>query len=127
MQAQQAGITLEWDLESAQRADSILSALRYFRATREQMDLTAYAAGCYLGEAMVRTMECEWIRAGEVGFPLAAPDRPIISFVGRDHFSNPIGKAFKRLWDGPSDNIVVMMEPRDKAVFERLHQTTEES
>ncbi|HEV7184363.1 MAG: hypothetical protein ACHP7F_06175 [Actinomycetales bacterium] len=94
-------IRLDYSVESLEWVDSKLGSF-----SSEGSDVVAetiFAAGCYVGEVLVRQHAYSWTDfdekvSGMFGFP--------VGVVGPDgNHSNPIGKAFKRVNNGPLDDL----------------------
>lgn len=100
-----SGVRLDYTPDSLTLVDNILDEFRSEGLTSEKVAETVFGFGCYVGEVLVRHGGGRWRETTEqeqeqglVGWPM------LIEFTER-HWSNPIGKAFKRLANGPEDSL----------------------
>ena len=97
------GVELDYSPQSLVALDGIIEKLRQDGATLEQIAETLFTFGCYVGEVFVRHAGGFW-RAEE-----ETPMRGLAGFMVVElpgtKFCNPIGKTFKRLRDGATENL----------------------
>ena len=99
------GVTLDYSPGSIERVETILSAL-HNRQTENPMsdpELSILSArwGAYIGEVMKRVRTAKWRRDSEVS---GAGAMPLIFDAGSEAY--PRSWAYKRIVDGPEDNVV---------------------
>lgn len=101
--AQVSGVELDYTPHSLSLVDEIIEGFRSDGVTSDQVAETLFGFGCYAGEVLIRHADGIWRHATRreadlFGFPMGVelPTRRVC---------NPIGKAFKRLEDGPADSI----------------------
>lgn len=95
------GIELDYTIDSLQFVDGLLD--RFGAPGSDAVAETVFAAGCYVGETLVRTHGYTWVDAPDelaqmFGFRL------VVAGPGGG-FANPIGKAFKLVENGPEDSV----------------------
>ncbi|WP_262285542.1 DUF6278 family protein [Micromonospora sp. MA102] len=101
--AQVSGVQLDYTPDSLARVDTIFDGFRADGLTGEQLAETLFGFGCYVGEVLTRHAGGRWRATAEderaiVGWPLLVE-------LGEHRWCNPIGKAFKRLENGPEDSL----------------------
>jgi hypothetical protein len=101
--AEVSGVELDYTPDSLIRVDEIIEQFRSDGVTSDQVGETLFGFGCYVGEVLNRNAGGVWRRATQkeidfFGFPMVV-ELP----TGR--VCNPIGKAFKRLEQGPADSL----------------------
>ncbi len=96
-----SGIDLDYTPESLRLVDGILEEFR--EPGSDAVAETIFVFGCYLGEVLVRNAGYEWVdtppEVARYTFPLT------IYRASTAGHANPIGKAFKRVDNGPIDDI----------------------
>ncbi|MDT0409652.1 MULTISPECIES: DUF6278 family protein [Streptomyces] len=97
------GVELDGTPGSLDRVDAVLERLRAEGVTTESVAATLFGFGCYTGEVLVRHGGGAWRAVTEeeravFGWPL------VVALPGGG-VCNPIGKAFKRLENGPEDSL----------------------
>jgi len=95
--------TLDYSVESVKDVETILGTL-YDQSAKQALnqDQQVYFAvryGAYIGEVIRR----EWGGKWERDHPVAGPGS--LPIESRDHESFPVGWCFKRLKNGPEDNV----------------------
>lgn len=98
-----SGVELDYTPDSLRHVDEIIEGMRSDGATSDQVGETLFGFGCYVGEVLNRNAGGVWRLATQqevdfFGFPMVI-ELP----TGR--VCNPIGKAFKRLEQGPADSL----------------------
>jgi hypothetical protein len=101
--AEVSGAELDYMPDSLTAVDDILEGFRTEGVTSDQVAATLFGFGCYVGEVLARNGGGIWRKAtdrevGLFGFPL------VIEMPSK-RVCNPIGKAFKRLENGPEENL----------------------
>lgn len=97
------GVHLDYTPQSLELVDQILDRFHQERLGSDLVAETLWGFGCYLGEVLVRNAGGRWIATpadarGRFDFPIV---------LQRDErLCNPIGKAFKRVDNGPEDSLV---------------------
>lgn len=96
-----SGIDLDYTPESLRLVDEVLDSFR--EPGSDAVAETIFVFGCYVGEVLVRNAGYEWARTppevARMFMPLTVFRASTASRV------NPIGKAFKRVDNGPIDDI----------------------
>lgn len=101
--AKVSGVKLDFTPDSLDLVDGIFDDFRSDGATRKQIAETLFGFGCYLGEVLTRHAGGHWRAVGEA--ELAVGGWPLVVELGAGRLCNPIGKAFKRLENGPEDSL----------------------
>lgn len=101
--AQISGVQLDYTPESLALVDAIFDDFRADGVTSEQLAETIFSFGCYVGEVLTRHAGGRWRATAEdeqaiVGWPMVVE-------LSEHRWCNPIGKAFKRLENGPEDSL----------------------
>lgn len=95
------GIILDYTVESLAAVDGVLS--NFEEPGSDAVAETVLTAGFYVGEVMVRQYGYRWTTKPE-DVPLWSPfDLLLAGPTG--NYSNPLGKAFKRVENGPEDSV----------------------
>lgn len=95
------GVELDYSVKSLETIDGLVGRFRENGCTVEDMEITLFIFGCYVGEVFVRNAGATWRAATQdeidnwCGFPLLLD-------LGEASL-NPIGKVFKRLENGDED------------------------
>ena len=98
------GATLDYSVRSLKVVDRIIGRFHKEGATVEDVEITLFQFGCYVGEVFVRNAGGKWRRATRdekknvFGVPLVLQ-------LDADTTANPIGKVKKRLENGDEDNL----------------------
>jgi hypothetical protein len=97
------GVPLDYSVDSVQRVEAILAAL-YDRQSKDALTLerrryVAVRYGAYVGEVIRRKWGGHWEQDHAVAGPGSFPIK------SQGHESFPIGWCFKRLTNGPEDNV----------------------
>ncbi|WP_037601600.1 hypothetical protein [Streptacidiphilus rugosus] len=98
-----SGTVLDYTPGSLRQVDEILDGIREDGTTSDDIPETMFSFGCYIGEVMTRHGGGAWRRPSEqeasvFGVPMVVEMPSKCSY-------NPIGKAFKRLDNGPEDSV----------------------
>ncbi len=99
---QQAGIALDFTVESLERLDAEVESLRDEGYTGEDVAEALFVFGCYLGEVMVRRLSGGWIDARRSTLGAICPWPMVVVLPGGSTW-DPIGKVYKRLELGDSE------------------------
>lgn len=93
------GHDLSFTVESAQDVDGYLGEIRDQEGGSDYLAELVFTFGAYLGELLVRHAGGRWVEppAELGGWPGVA--------LPNGTFADPIGKAFKRVDNGPEDNV----------------------
>lgn len=97
----EAGVTLDYSIESLKQIDTVLSQLRAEGATPSSVPDMVFCMGCYVGEVMRRKYGGEWVEP-RADIPLGP--FPLLRYGNGSHCA-PIGKAFKCLQNGAGDSV----------------------
>ncbi|TDC32979.1 hypothetical protein E1211_19895 [Micromonospora sp. 15K316] len=101
--AKVSGVQLDYTPDSLALVDSILDDFRADGLTGEQLAETLFGFGCYVGEVLTRHAGGRWRATAED--EQAVVGWPMLIELGERRWCNPIGKAFKRLENGPEDSL----------------------
>jgi len=99
------GIDLDFSVASLKQVDQLIEKLRVEGASVEQVGETLVCFGCYVGEVFVKNARGKWkevvgTATGELaGFPLVIE-------LENGNWCNPIGRVFKRLAIGSTEELV---------------------
>ena len=102
-----SGAALDYSVESLVKVDEIIEGFRKEGRNADEMPATLFCFGCYVGEVFVRHAGFNWRMTTEeemdaVGMPLV--------IERSDYLVNPIGKVFKRMWNGAEDYLPFFYE-----------------
>lgn len=97
------GVRLDYSPQSLDLVDRILEGMRAEGVSSDEIAETAFGFGCYVGEVFVRHAGGRWRAATPQESALVG--MPLVMALSEDRWCNPIGKAFKRLDNGPEDNL----------------------
>lgn len=100
------GITLDYTVESLAAVDGVLS--NFEEPGSDAVAETVLTAGFYVGEVMVRQHGYRWTTKPE-DVPLWSPFDLLVVGPKAD-YSNPLGKAFKRVENGPEDSVAFFVK-----------------
>jgi hypothetical protein len=120
------GVTLDYTPESVEHVEAVLRKLyeamprgffaKLLRSGPSATDISTMSKmyGGYIGECIRRRWGGEW----SIDHPVAGPGSLPITCQGHDSF--PVGWCFKRLRNGPEDNVwhklqILYLQPRDSA------------
>src|SRR5262249_44063589 len=98
-----SGIDLDYTPDSLTNVDEIIEGFRADGVTSDEVAETLFGFGCYVGEVLARHGGGTWRKvteqeAGFFGFPMVIE-------MPTKRVCNPIGKAFKRVDNGPEDSV----------------------
>lgn len=97
-------LALDYSPASLKIVDGILGRFHNDKVSPERIGGTLFSFGCYVGEVFVRNFGGKWLKEedtamkGNAGFF-------IVVELPNDKLCNPIGKVFKRVSDGESENL----------------------
>lgn len=99
-----SGAELDYSVASLAAVDGILGGFHDEGLRTDQLGETLFGFGCYVGEVFVRTTGATWVDADSeqmraLGFS------PLVQLAWGT-VTNPIGKVFKRVENGPEDGLV---------------------
>lgn len=97
-----SGVDLDFTPESLALVDGIFDDFRSDGVPARQITETLFGFGCYVGEVLTRHASAHWREVTEA--EQAMVGWPLVVELGADRWCNPIGKAFKRLNNGPEDS-----------------------
>lgn len=98
-----SGVQLDYTPDSLRLVDAIFDDLRADGVAGEQLAETLFGFGCYVGEVLARHAGGRWRATAEDEHALVG--WPMLVELGEQRWCNPIGKAFKRLENGPEDSL----------------------
>jgi hypothetical protein len=98
-----SGVRLDFTPKSLEDLDDVVQSFADDGAEVEDVKETLFGFGCYVGEVFVRHAGGRW-RAAQPGEE-ASFGWPIVVQLGSGDVCNPIGKVFKRLELGESENL----------------------
>jgi hypothetical protein len=96
-----SGVELDYTPESLELVDGVFDDFRSDGVTAAQIAETVLGFGCYVGEVFTRHAGGHWRLVD--GSELAVSGWPLVVQLDEARWCNPIGKAFKRLENGPED------------------------
>jgi hypothetical protein len=99
-----SGARLDYSSASLAIVDGIIDSFAKDGCKVEEIQETLFAFGCYVGEVFVRTGHGFW-RAPKTPWEEQIFGFPLIIELAPDNVCNPIGKVFKRLKLGGSENL----------------------
>ena len=96
------GDVLDYSVESLETVDRIIGEFREDGVRAEEVEVTLFGFGCYVGEVFVRNARARWRAASqdEIDNLFGVP---LVLQLGTDTTVNPIGKVIKRLENGDED------------------------
>jgi hypothetical protein len=106
--ASASGVKLDFTPDSLALVDGIFDDFRAEGVTGRQIAETLFSFGCYVGEVFTRHAGGRWRALDDV--ELAVGGWPLVVELGPGRMCNPIGKAFKRLENGPEDSLQYFYE-----------------
>lgn len=98
------GHTLDYSPESLKVADQMIDAAK-IAGPKDSVSGYLYAAGCYVGEVLVKHLGGEWKLRSEVPGMEKVCSWPVVVRLPEGSGANPIGKAFKRFENGSGDSV----------------------
>ena len=98
-----SGVKLDFTPESLALVDGIFDDFRSEGVTGKQIAETLFSFGCYVGEVLTRHAGGQWREVGDAELELGG--WPLVVELPTGRLCNPIGKAFKRLENGPADSL----------------------
>jgi hypothetical protein len=99
-----SGVELDYSVESLEAVDQIIQAMADDGCSVEDVAETLFGFGCYVGEVFVRNGTGAW-RAPANGREQEMFGFPLVVQTGADQVCNPIGRVFRRLQDGETENL----------------------
>ena len=99
-----SNVVLDYSPPSLSEVDRILGGFYDDSVAVDTIGPTLFSFGCYVGEVFVRNLGGSWRLTAETSMAKLA-GWPIIVQTGTDSFVNPIGKVFKRVQNGPEDDL----------------------
>jgi len=106
---QQMGITLEFTPESLAQVDAAVDAVRASGVPEDQAAGALWAAGCFVGEVLVRCESGSWCTPGELD--LALPDgASLVVRLATGVGADPVGTMFDRFRAGSAAGAVRLHE-----------------
>lgn len=116
------GVALDYSPGSVERVENILSALhtRHKENPMSDRELSILSArwGAYIGEVMKRVRPAKWQRDSEVS---GAGAMPLIFDAGSEAY--PRSWVYKRIVDGPEDNVVFKFQTFADSRLQSITQT----
>lgn len=97
------GIELDYRATTLADVDSLLGKFYDAGDDPDRMPETLFLFGAYIGEVIARANGGVWVHV-EDSHPLGG-GWPLVQLPD-GHLLNPVGKAFKRVGNGPSDSIL---------------------
>ena len=98
-------VELDYSVDSLKHFDEILEGFRAERVTVEDVELTIFCFGCYVGEVIVRNNRgARWTGLAE-NESESDLDTGMVVRLASGSIVNPIGQTVKRLLDGESDSL----------------------
>ncbi|ROR44643.1 hypothetical protein [Kitasatospora cineracea] len=101
--AQVSGVRLDYSVGSLAAVDEIIEDFRGSGIDSGQVGETLFGFGCYVGEVMVRQGGASWREVGGEEVPVFG--FPLVVQLPSGQVCNPIGKVFKRMDNGPEDDL----------------------
>ncbi|MFF4554418.1 hypothetical protein [Streptomyces sp. NPDC001422] len=101
--AEVSRVELDYTPDSLTLVDDILEGFRADGITSDQVAETLFGFGCYIGEVLARHEGGCWREATEQEVNLFS--FPMVIELPAKQVCNPIGKVFKRMENGPEDNL----------------------
>ncbi|OIV39015.1 hypothetical protein BIV57_02600 [Mangrovactinospora gilvigrisea] len=95
---------LDYTSQSLRLVDRMIEAMRWQGPSVEVIAPTLTALGCYIGEVLVRQGGGAWVDFGPVDWQRFR--QPMGVRMPDGQLWNPVGKAFKRFENGPTDSLV---------------------
>lgn len=100
-----SGVDLDYSPASLHLVDEIIEGFRRDGVSSQEVAETLFTFGCYVGEVFVRNAGGVWRNAEETPMRDVATFVLVIELSEHQSICNPIGKAFKRLDNGPEDSL----------------------
>jgi hypothetical protein len=98
-------IDLDYSVDSLKFVDNFLQRFRNEGLSVNDFAETIFVAGCYAGQVMIINNQGQWIKELEVNLPEGVKMMPIVVKLPNGKICDPIGKAFKRFYNGEVDSI----------------------
>ena len=98
------GIRLDYSHESLIDVDTLLGSFE--EGGSDAVAASVFESGCYVGEVLVRHHGYIWIDVGE---STGLFDFRVAIKGPHGNYANPIGKAFKRVENGPEDSVTAFV------------------
>ncbi len=99
-----SGVNLDYTPASLAIVDEIIQGFVQDGCEVNDVKETLFGFGCYVGEVFVRAGHGFW-RAPRSPWEVEVLGFPLVVDLGPDNVCNPIGKVFKRLQLGDSENL----------------------
>lgn len=99
-----SGAELDYSVNSLSLVDEIIDGFAQDGCQVDDVKETLFEFGCYVGEVFVRNAAGRW-RAPLPGVESEVFGFPLVVELAPDNVCNPIGKVFKRLDLGESENL----------------------
>jgi hypothetical protein len=101
---QNEGVAMDYSVESLETVDGIIGSFHNEGVSAEEVEVTLFEFGCYVGEVFVRNAVAKWRAAtqDEIDNLFGVP---LVLQMGKSDTVNPIGKVIKRLENGDEDNL----------------------
>ncbi|MFF1538865.1 hypothetical protein ACFVWL_02260 [Microbacterium sp. NPDC058269] len=94
------GIRLDYSRNSLLSVDTLLGSFE--EGGSDAVATSVFEAGCYVGEVFVRHHGYAWV---DVGDSSDLFDFRMVITGPHGNYANPIGRAFKRVENGPEDSV----------------------
>jgi hypothetical protein len=102
--SERTGWPLDFTPDSITILDSLLEQLRTDGVAADEIGETLFAFGCYVGEVLVRHADGAWQSVtGDHAIMAGSPI--VVGFGDGSRWCSPIGKVFKRLYNGGEDSL----------------------
>jgi hypothetical protein len=98
-----SNIHLDYSVQSVKQIDDLIESFRSDGLVLQQVAETIFALGCYVGQVMVQQGGGKWVPPSDL--PVDLGGAPFFIAFPDGSFSNPVGKAFKRMVNGDSDSL----------------------
>ena len=100
-----SGVALDYTASSLHEVDAILQSFADDGVGVEAVGATLFGFGCYVGEVFVRTTGGVWKQLAEDDRLVRVLGWQFVVALPGDSVCNPIGKVFKRLELGETENL----------------------
>lgn len=97
-------LDLDYSPESLVIIDNILDKFHHDKVSAEEIGATVFAFGCYVGEVFIRNVGGQWLKEEESEMKGLGGFFIVLALPGNKTV-NPIGKVFKRVRDGETENL----------------------
>jgi hypothetical protein len=96
---------LDYSVDNVKFVDNFLQKFRNEGLTVNDFAETIFVAGSYVGQIMVEQNGGLWIKREDANLPEGVSMMPIIIRLPNGTVTDPIGKAFKRFYNGDVDSL----------------------